>query len=74
LRKATVLLAMKDHSKATEAAFKASDADEEHKHTQEIEQMLTRINVETSSQRAGETEEQTLQRAMRDPEVAVSLP
>jgi stress-induced-phosphoprotein 1 len=67
-----VLFAMKDYSKAMEAASEASVADTEHKHTAEIDAHVMKINQEVYSQRAGETDEQTLQRAMRDPEVAVS--
>ncbi len=72
IRKATVLLAMREHSRAMEAAARASDVDGDHKHTGEIEALLMKINYEISSQRAGETDEETLQRAMRDPEIAVS--
>jgi stress-induced-phosphoprotein 1 len=66
-----VLFAMKDYSKAMEAASEASEADTERKHTAEIEAHLMKVNQEVYSQRAGETEEETLQRAMRDPEIAV---
>ena len=54
-----------------EASVKASEADIEHKHASEIEALVTKINQELYTQRAGETEEQTVERAMRDPEVAV---
>ena len=49
----------------------ASDADAEKKHTREIEEQMTKIAMAMQTERANETEEQTLQRAMRDPEVAV---
>ena len=62
---------MKDYPKAMEAASQASDADSEKKNTGEIEGLLMKINMAMSNERAGESEEQTLQRAMRDPEVAV---
>jgi stress-induced-phosphoprotein 1 len=50
--------------------IQAMDADEEHKHTHEIESQIQKINMALYDQRAGETEEETLARAMRDPEVA----
>jgi stress-induced-phosphoprotein 1 len=56
-----------------EAAQVAQDLDTEKKHTREIEEQMQKITMATYAQRAGETEEQTLQRAMRDPEVAVSI-
>ena len=62
---------MKEYAKAMEIAGQASDADSEKKHTGEIEGLVMKINTTLSSERAGETEEQTLQRAMRDPEIAV---
>lgn len=52
------------------ASTQASDADEEHKHTHEIEQQMTKISQALYDQRSGESEEETLSRAMRDPEVA----
>jgi len=73
IRKATVLFTMKEHAKAAEAASQASDVDNEKKHTGEIEGLMMKINMALSSERAGETEEQTLQRAMRDPEVAAIM-
>ena len=56
-----------------EAAQVASDADEEHKHTAEIEGQMVKISQALYNERSNETEEQTLQRAMRDPEVAVRI-
>ena len=66
-----VLFAMKEYTKAMEAAGQASEADVEKKHTAEIEGQLMKINQEVYKERSSETEEQTLQRAMRDPEIAV---
>lgn len=39
-------------------------------HTREIEGHMARIMAEVQAERAGETDEQAYQRAMRDPEVA----
>jgi hypothetical protein len=50
--------------------IQASDVDEEHKHTHEIEQQIQKISMALYTQREGETEEETLSRAMRDPQVA----
>ncbi|KZS97738.1 hypothetical protein SISNIDRAFT_194455 [Sistotremastrum niveocremeum HHB9708] len=61
---------MKEYTKAMEAAQIAQDADEEHKHTAEIEQQMVKISNALYAERSNETDEQTLQRAMRDPEVA----
>ena len=55
-----------------EAAQAASDVDTERKHTREIEEQMQKVSMALYTQRSGETEEETLQRAMRDPEVAVS--
>lgn len=62
---------MKDYVKAMEAAGQATDADVDKKHTAELDGLVMKINQALSNERAGETEEQTLQRAMRDPEIAV---
>lgn len=39
-------------------------------HTRELESNMSRIMMEIQSERSSETDEQTYQRAMRDPEVA----
>ncbi|KAG8778512.1 Hsp90 cochaperone, partial [Serendipita sp. 398] len=72
IRKSLVLFSMKEFTKAMEACQAATDADVEKKHTREIEDQMQKISMAMYTQRAGETEEETLQRAMRDPEVAVS--
>jgi len=70
IRKSLVLHAMREYTKAMEAAQAATDADKDGKHRREIEDQMRKIELALYSQRAGETEEETLQRAMRDPEVA----
>lgn len=62
---------MRDYIKAIEAVQLASDVDEEKKHTREIQEQVMKCQQALFSQREGESEEETLQRAMRDPEVAV---
>jgi ATP/maltotriose-dependent transcriptional regulator MalT len=64
---------MRDYTKALEAIQEAEDHDEEHKHKSEIQQQVYKCQQALFSQRSGENEEETLQRAMRDPEVAVSF-
>lgn len=70
LRQSTVLLGMKEPTRAMEACQAATEADKEKKHTREIETQMIKCATETQAQRQGETDEQALERAMRDPEVA----
>ena len=63
---------MRDHTKAIEAVQEAREHDTEHKHTAEINQQEIKCQQALFTQQASETQEETLQRAMRDPEVAVS--
>lgn len=74
IRKSNVLFSMKDYTKAIEAAQQASDVDSEAeggaKHTQEIQAQLNKCMHALYAQRSNESDEQTLERAMRDPEVA----
>ncbi|KAI9575022.1 chaperone [Boletus coccyginus] len=70
VRKASILHLMRDYSKALEALQVASSADTASAHTAEIQAQEMKTQQALFSQRAGETEEQTLERAMKDPEVA----
>lgn len=70
IRKATILHTMREYSKALEALQAASSADTANAHSQEIQSQEFKTQQAMFSQRAGETEEQTLERAMKDPEVA----
>jgi stress-induced-phosphoprotein 1 len=70
IRQSTVLQAMREYTRSMEAIEAANDADKELKHTSEIEQQRRKVTMAMYDQRAGESEEETLQRAMRDPEVA----
>ena len=63
---------MRDYTKAIEVIQEAKDQDAEHKHTAEISQQEMKCQQALFSQRGEENQEETLQRAMRDPEVAVS--
>ncbi|KAJ6627400.1 activator of Hsp70 and Hsp90 chaperone [Mycena sp. CBHHK59/15] len=70
IRKSTILFAMRDYTKAIEAVQEAKDHDPEHKHAREISEQEIKCQQSLFSQRGEETQEQTLERAMRDPEVA----
>ncbi|GJE84765.1 heat shock protein sti1 homolog [Phanerochaete sordida] len=70
IRKGHVLYAMRDYTKALETAQVATDLDEEKKNTKEISDLAMKCQQALFSQRSGESEEETLERAMRDPEVA----
>lgn len=65
-----VLHGMKEYTKAIQACQDALEADTDKKHTREIEQQMQKCMMETYAQRSNETDEQTLERAMKDPEVA----
>lgn len=73
IRKSNVLYSMKDHTKALEAIQRAADVDREHHNgssAREIQQQTEKCMQALYAQRSTETDEETLQRAMRDPEVA----
>lgn len=63
---------MRDYTKALEAIQEAEEHDKEHKHKSEIQQQVYKCQQALFTQRQGESEEETLQRAMRDPEIAVN--
>lgn len=73
IRKSHVLFVMKDYAKAIEAIDAASVVDEDKKHTREIQDQMSKCQQAMFSQRTDESEEETLERAMRDPEVAVRI-
>lgn len=64
---------MRDFTKAIEAIQEAEEHDTDHKHKTEIQQQVYKCQQALFSQREGENEEETMQRAMRDPEIAVSF-
>ncbi|KAF8076017.1 activator of Hsp70 and Hsp90 chaperone [Lyophyllum atratum] len=70
IRKSNVLFAMRDYDKALEAIQQAREVDTELKHTAEINQQEMKCQQALYSQRGEESQEETLERAMRDPEVA----
>ncbi|ORY32622.1 TPR-like protein [Naematelia encephala] len=70
IRKALTQQATKELSVALETLQKATEMDTEKKHTREIETNMSKIMMELQAQRSTESDEDTYQRAMRDPEVA----
>lgn len=62
---------MREYTKALQAIAEAADHDTEKQHTKEIQQQEFKIQQELFSQRGNESQEETLARAMRDPEIAV---
>lgn len=64
---------MRDYSKAIEAAQVAAMNDEAGAHTKEIQDQIRKCQQAQFSQRDGESDEDVMQRAMRDPEVAVRV-
>jgi stress-induced-phosphoprotein 1 len=70
IRKSQILFTMRDYVKAIQAVQEASDHDEEKKHTSEIQEQIWKCQQAQFSQRNGESDEDVMQRAMRDPEVA----
>lgn len=69
IRKCTVLFGMKRYDDAIAAAEEASEKDTDKKNSAEIQRELKKAVNAKYSERAGETDEETLQRAMKDPEV-----
>jgi len=70
IRKSNILFAMREYTKAIEAIQEAVDHDVDHQHTKEISQQEVKCQQALFSQRGEESQEETMQRAMRDPEVA----
>lgn len=63
---------MREYTQGLEAAQEAAEHDTDGQHAKEIGQIEMKIQQALFSQRGEESQEQTLERAMRDPEVAVS--
>jgi len=72
IRKSSILFTMREYTKAIEAIQEATEHDVGHQHTKEIAQQEMKCQQALFSQRGEENQEETLARAMRDPEVAVS--
>lgn len=69
IRKALTLHAMKEHKKAMDALNQAEAHDTEQKHAKEIAGHRQKLFAAEYGERANESDEQRLERAMRDPEI-----
>ena len=63
---------MREYTRALEALQAGTEHDESGQHAKEIQQTEYKIQQALFTQRGTESSEETLARAMRDPEVAVS--
>ena len=70
LRKAQAYFAMKEFSKCVDVCTEAMQNDEGGKNTREIEQQQQKALQAQFAGRTGETEEQTMERIQKDPEVS----
>ncbi|KAF8639926.1 hypothetical protein AX17_001176 [Amanita inopinata Kibby_2008] len=70
IRRSSILFGMREYTKALEAIQEATEHDTERQHAKEIAQQNLKCQEALFTQRGEETQEQTLERAMRDPEVA----
>lgn len=64
---------MRDYVKAIEAVQEAAEHDEAKAHTKEIQDQIWKCQQAQFAQREGESDDDVMQRAMRDPEVAVRI-
>ncbi|KAF8631141.1 hypothetical protein AX15_002487 [Amanita polypyramis BW_CC] len=70
IRKSNILYSMREYTKSLEAIQQARERVTDHQHMQEIAQQELKCQQALFAQQGEETQEQTLERAMRDPEVA----
>jgi stress-induced-phosphoprotein 1 len=69
LRKAQAYFTMREYSKCADVCAEAAAHDKDGKNTREIQQQETKALQAQYSAREGETEQQTMERIQRDPEV-----
>ncbi|CAD0110531.1 unnamed protein product [Aureobasidium uvarum] len=69
LRKAQALFAMREHSRVIDVCNEAMAHDKDGKNAREIEQQMQKAIQAQYSAREGETEEETMERIQRDPEI-----
>lgn len=74
LRKAQAYQAMREYSRCLDVLEEATQHDEEGKNVNEIEQMQHKAMQAQYSSREGETEEETMERIQRDPDVSPNPP
>ncbi|KAK9466069.1 hypothetical protein V1512DRAFT_264665 [Lipomyces arxii] len=73
IRKANAVFAMREYSKCIEVLNAAGEKDVRHEHTNEIEQLRSKALSARFQAQDGETQEQTLERISKDPEVTEIL-
>ena len=71
LRKAQAYFAMKEYSKCTDVCTEAMEHDKSGANYREIEQQQQKATQAQFAGREGETEEQTMERVQKDPEVSL---
>ena len=71
LRKAQAYFTMREYNKCINVCAEAMEHDKDGKNAREIQQQETKALQAQYSAREGETEEQTMERIQRDPEVSV---
>lgn len=64
---------MRDYVKAIEAVQEAAEHDDAQAHKKEIQDQIWKCQQAQFAQREGESDDDVMQRAMRDPEVAVRI-
>ncbi|KAE9970276.1 hypothetical protein BLS_004981 [Venturia inaequalis] len=69
LRKAQALFAMREYNRCIDVCTEAAEHDVDHKNAREIEQQQQKALQAQYSAREGETEEQTMERIQKDPEI-----
>lgn len=74
LRKAQAYFAMKEYNRCLDVCTEAMERDVGGANAREIEQQQQKALQAQYSAREGETEEQTMERIQRDPEVSISHP
>ncbi|KAF7594379.1 Hsp90 cochaperone [Aspergillus hancockii] len=72
MRKAQALMAMKEYNKALDACTEAQEVDDG-THAREIDQQQQKCLEAQFSSRAGETEQQTMERIQNDPDIMAIL-
>jgi len=73
LRKAQAYFTMREYNKCIDVCAEATEHDEGGKNAREIQQQEEKALQAQFSARAGETEEQTMERIQRDPDVSGDL-
>ncbi len=71
LRKAQAYFTMREYNKCINVCAEAMEHDKDGKNTREIQQQETKALQAQYSAREGETEQQTMERIQRDPEVSI---